>query len=124
MLYQNILLIDDDPDDIDLLKVAIACIDNKKKCESAGNRTEALKALHSNQLPDIIILDLALPGVFGSELLGLIKNSSLTAKIPVVLYSSHSKELMEEIAKPFIADHYISKPNSFQQLVDSLKKIF
>ena len=125
MLYHNILLIDDDIDDIEILIEAINSIHEKTVCRSANNRAQILEALHnSEEVPDLIFMDLNIPGINHRELLQEIKSSEFTAEVPIILYSSHTKEIMQQLAKPFKIAQYITKPNSYQDLVELLEDIF
>jgi CheY-like chemotaxis protein len=123
-MYRNILLIDDDPDDIELLKEAIDSIDAQNTYQIAYNRMQALELLHNIEIvPDLIVLDLHIPGVMGTEILTHIKTSVRTSQIPVALYSSHSKEVMQQMAGQFEPLYYIQKPNSYKDLIVALKDI-
>ncbi len=125
MLYQNILLIDDDIDDIDILTEAINSIHDKKVCRAVNNRVRILEALqNSEEVPDLIFMDLNIPGVNHRELLEEIKKSPYTGEVPIVLYSSHTKEIMQQLAQPFEIAHYVTKPTSYQELIRLLKEIF
>src|SRR4051812_23809798 len=109
MLYQNILLIDDDIDDVEILTEAIESILEKKVCYAATKRIKVLEAIQNNEIvPDLIFMDLNMPGVNHRELLEQIKSSELIKNVPIVLYSSHTVEIMQELAKPFEIAHYVT----------------
>jgi len=125
MLYQNILLIDDDIDDVEILTEAIEFILEKKVCYAATKHAKVIEALHNKEIvPDLIFMDLNMPGVNHRELLEHIKSSEFLHKVPVILYSSHNKEIMKELAKPFEIAHYVTKPTSYQDLLKLLSEIF
>jgi CheY-like chemotaxis protein len=123
-MYRTILLIDDDPDDIEILQDAIASLGQKQIFQTAGSRAQVLELLqHIQTLPDLVFLDLNMPGVIGTELLQKLKSSEATSAIPIVLYSTHTKEVMQQIARPFEPEHYIQKPSDYKELVRLVKDI-
>lgn len=125
MLYQNILLIDDDIDDVEILTEAIEFLLEKKVCYAATKHAKVIEALQNSQIiPDLIFMDLNMPGVNHRELLDQIKSSELMQQVPLVLYSSHTEEIMKELAKPFEIAHYVTKPTSYQDLLTLLSEIF
>ena len=86
---------------------------------------QAIELLHNIPIvPDLIFLDLQIPGVMGTELLTHIKSTAHTKRIPVALCSSHSKEVMQEMARQLEPLYYIQKPNSCTELMEVLKDLF
>ncbi|WP_264538002.1 response regulator [Flavobacterium sp. N1736] len=125
MLYQNILLIDDDLEDVEILTEAIESILEKKVCYAATKRAKVIEALENSKIvPDLIFMDLNMPGVNHFELLEQIKSSEIMQQVPIVLYSSHTKEIMQELTKPFKIEHYVTKPTNYQDLITLLTEIF
>ena len=123
-MYQTILLIDDDPDDIQILQDAIASLGEKRIFQTAGSRAQVYELLQNMQtIPDLVFLDLNMPGVTDTELLQKLKTSDATRAIPIVLYSTHPNEVMRQIAKPYTAEYYIQKPSDYKELVALLKQI-
>jgi two-component system chemotaxis response regulator CheY len=116
-MYRTILLIDDDPDDIEILQDAIASLGQQRIFQTAGSRAQVFELLqHFQTRPDLVFLDLNMPGVIGTELLQKLKSSEATRAIPIVLYSTHPKEVMQQIARPFEPEHYIQKPSVIKNL--------
>ena len=73
--------------------------------------------------PDLIILDLMLPGLHGYEVLRLIKKNMHLSRIPIIILSA--KTLKEDIEKGLKlgADAYITKPFSVAELVIKVKEL-
>ncbi|UAY53091.1 response regulator [Ferruginibacter albus] len=110
----TILLVDDDEDDRKLFSDAVMEVDKAITCNSAANAQEALTILKNEaiMLPDIIILDLRMPGISGQKCLEEIKKDPRIMNIPVLIYTT-SREVKESIElKKLGAAHFISKPTS------------
>ncbi|TDW46661.1 response regulator receiver domain-containing protein [Flavobacterium sp. 270] len=123
-MYRTILLIDDDPDDLEFLQQAIASLRPDILLQTAGNRSQVLELLENLQIiPDLIFLDFHMPGVIGTELLQKIKTSGATQHIALVLYSTHPKEVMWQIAGAFEPEYCLQKPSSYNELINALKEI-
>lgn len=90
----NILLIEDNPGDIELTKESLIERKIKNKLTVISDGEEALNYLYQREeyvnatLPDIILLDLNLPKISGREILKSIKSDPQRASIPVVILSS------------------------------------
>lgn len=124
-MYRNILFIDDDRDDREMLEEAIDSIASGKAYRAASNGSQAMEILQKGrELPDLIFLDLIMPGVMGTELLHKIKACDGINQIPVALYSSHTLEVMQHLAGHLKPAYYIQKPNSYPELVAALRHIF
>ncbi|MDH3325353.1 MAG: response regulator [Gammaproteobacteria bacterium] len=118
-----VLLIEDNPDDIELTKRAFATTDLKITLNVAQDGQEALdyvfaKGSHNqrniNDLPKLILLDINLPKLSGLEVLKQIRNNPVTKFIPVVLLTT-SDEFCD-IAEGYQlgSNSYIKKPVSFK----------
>jgi DNA-binding response OmpR family regulator len=81
---------------------------------------DALKVLRESEgeLPDLLILDLNLPGMNGFELLGELRKDSVLAEVPVLVFSSsqHEKDVRRAYAEG--ANGYLMKPLDFTELVE------
>ncbi|MBV8707590.1 MAG: response regulator [Acidobacteriaceae bacterium] len=94
----------------------------------AKSGTEALTLLHNqtisgsaSQNPDLVLLDLNLPGLSGLDVLAAMKTDRKLALIPVVVFSSSSREQDRKESLALGAQQYITKPNTFDGVIQALK---
>ncbi|WP_426485221.1 response regulator [Flavobacterium sp. 2] len=124
MLYQNILIIDDDIDDSDIFIEAINSLNINVNCLAQNNSVAALEFLISTEiLPDLIFLDYNMPVLNGNEFIEKIKTVERLRSIPVVIYSTYSEAAAEQLLIVQDGQKYITKPNSFSELKSLLKNI-
>jgi two-component system alkaline phosphatase synthesis response regulator PhoP len=81
---------------------------------------DGLEAINvaSTQKPDLILLDILMPGIDGMNALGVIKRNRATKEIPVVMLTGLHYGLNKKLCQELGADSYITKPFSLQDLLD------
>jgi two-component system, chemotaxis family, response regulator PixH len=89
---------------------------------TAKTGEEALAKISMNQ-PDIIILDVVLPGKSGFEVCREIKNSESTKTIPIIICSTKGTEMDQFWGKKQGADAYITKPIDQETLINTVKQL-
>jgi CheY-like chemotaxis protein len=120
-----VLIVDDDSDDIELFKEAVKLVAPHVECASALSGTEALGYLNNlkGPLPDIIFLDLNMPGMTGQQFLEIIKDSDKFCEIRVVIYTTSSHEKDKEDTRKLGAESFITKPTTFADTCKALSEI-
>ena len=101
---QNVVIIDDEPTTLLLLEHAIAPIATVSVCEQSTHAQQLIK----DKQPDLILLDINMPGMSGFELCERLKSSPETANIPVIFITSHSDVDNERSALNLGAIDFIS----------------
>jgi CheY-like chemotaxis protein len=125
MLYNHVLLIDDDEDDQEIFLTAMQQVSTSVTCHTSDNASEALNKLNIRQLnPDVIFLDLNMPVMNGQQFLIAIKKISHLKDIPVIIFSTSSHKATIELMKELEAHDFITKPERFDQLITILKPLF
>ena len=90
---------------------------------SAAESVEAFNLLKSNK-PDLILLDLLLPGVDGFEILKKIRQTEETKNIPVIVFSNLSEEKdIKKVQDLGITDFMVKSNFTLDELLDKVKKI-
>ena len=115
----NVLLADDDADDRNFFKDALKELNHDAKLITVNNGEELMEYLgnHSENLPDVLFLDINMPKKNGYDCLSEIKHHEKLKALPVVMFStSDSKDKASQTFKTG-AHVYIRKPNEFVQLV-------
>jgi CheY-like chemotaxis protein len=120
-----IMIVDDDADDRMLFEDALKEIYNEARLTSLNDGRELLDVLDNDHTPhpDVIFLDINMPGKNGFECLASIRSSPLLKHIPVILYSTCSQEETINKAYHLGANFYVSKPNNFNTLKKIISKI-
>ncbi len=131
-MHKEILLVEDNPDDVELTRIAFeeAKIDNRLVVVSDG--AEALDYLFArgtyaardaSDLPSIVLLDLNLPKVNGREVLEAIRANETTRTLPVVVLTTSTEPLDVEASYALGVNSYIQKPVDFEQFVWAVKQV-
>jgi len=120
MIDAQILVVDDEPDILSVLVYHLSR--DGYRVTTAVNGQGALATAESDR-PDLIILDLMLPGMDGYEVLQRLRSDERTQSIPVILLTARREE--EERVKGFEvgADDYITKPFSPNKLINRVQEI-
>lgn len=119
-MAEKVLVVDDEKDLVELLDY------NLKKdgylVLTAGDGAEALRLVGS-EAPDLVVLDIMLPGMQGLEVLKAIRKRPDTQGIPVILLTAKSEELDRVLGLELGADDYVTKPFSPRELVARVKAV-
>jgi len=120
---KTLLLIDNDPDDLFIFCEAVKEIDPDIECIEFHDCREIEGKLADKKTPDFIFLDLNMPFINGKECLKRIKEIINLQLVPVIIYSTSrfQKEIDEVL--DLGATAFITKPHSFQELVETIKEI-
>jgi CheY-like chemotaxis protein len=119
------LLADDDNDDAELFMEAVSSLDPPIDCFRVEDGKDVFHFLsdRANRRPDIIFLDLNMPGMNGWQCLAKLKNDVMFHDIPVIMYSTSSHYRDKEIAKELGALAFFTKPANFNILISKLEYI-
>src|SRR3989339_481720 len=121
MIYNTLLIADDDPNILKLVKIVLERAGFNVITASDG--CEALEKIPSCN-PCMIILDIDMPKINGLEVLEQLKNNQSTAKIPVIMLTARTMSNDFNAAMEKKADWYISKPFRNEHLLDKIKFLF
>lgn len=115
-MKKHILIIEDEKDMVRGLKMNL--VDEGYDVDYALNGNEGLKKALKNR-PDLILLDIMLPGMNGLEICRELRNNKID--IPILMLTARGEEIDKVIGLELGADDYISKPFSIRELLARIK---
>lgn len=119
MKKMKILLVDDEQDFVETLSERMKMRDLSS--EIALNGEEALKMV-AEDTPDVMVLDLKMPGIDGMEVLQKVKKAY--PDVQVIMLTGHGSEKDEEEARRLGAFEYLQKPTGVDKIVQTIKRAF
>lgn len=120
----TILLVEDNPDDVDLTLRAFKRNKILNPIAIARDGVEALRLLfEENLVPHVVLLDLKLPKVDGLEVLKRIRSTERTKLLPVVILTSSKEDRDLVDSYSLGANSYIRKPVDFTQFIDAVGRL-
>jgi DNA-binding response OmpR family regulator len=130
-LFGRILMVEDDPRDVELTLTALAEYNLANEVVVAGDGEEALDYLYcrgnfktrTSENPAVLLLDLKLPKVDGLEVLQQIKSDEKLKMIPVVVLTSSREERDMVASYKLGVNAYVVKPVDFHEFVNAIKEL-
>lgn len=116
------ILIADDEDSLRTLVRAVLEAEEKYLLDEATDGDEVMEKVKAEK-PDILILDIMMPGQSGFEVCEKIKQTADLKDIKVIILTAKGQSTEEKWAKSIGADHFISKPFSPLELLELVKNI-
>ena len=132
MMHKEILLVEDNPDDVELTRLAFEEAKIANRLVVVGDGAEALDYLFAQgkhagrdptDLPSIVLLDLNLPKVDGREVLQAVRANEATRTLPVVVLTTSTEPFDVEASYALGVNSYIQKPVDFEQFVWAVKQV-
>ncbi len=111
---KRILIVDDDPVNMQLLEELLT--ENGYRVDASSDGSEALEFIE-NESPDLILLDVMMPGLDGYEICEKLKSSVETKHIPIIFLTAKTE--VEDVVKGFKVGgvDYVSKPFNSEELM-------
>lgn len=116
----KILIIDDEPDVIDILAMNL-----KSAGFSVLTAESGVAGLNKArmEMPHLIVLDLMLPGMSGFEVCKALRKDAATAKIPIIMLTAKSEEVDRIVGLELGADDYVAKPFSPREILLRIQSV-
>lgn len=127
----QILLVEDNPDDVELTLLAFSQSRISNRIDVARDGEEALEYLFRTGRfadrdptpPALVLLDLKLPKVDGLEVLEALRRDARTRRLPVVILTSSREDVDLAGSYDLGANSYVQKPVDFQQFTDTIRTL-
>lgn len=132
MPHKEILLVEDNPDDVELTRLAFEEANVANHLVVARDGAEALDYLFArgryasrdaSVLPSIVLLDLNLPKLDGREVLQAIRADPATRELPVIVLTTSAEPFDVEASYALGVNSYIQKPVDFEQFVWAVRQV-
>lgn len=115
-----IAIVDDEPDILELISYHL----KKERFEVREFRDgEGLLSFIETALPDLVILDLMLPGMDGLEVCRVLRGNRRTSSVPIIMLTAKGSEADKVVGLELGADDYVVKPFSPRELVARVKAV-
>ena len=118
----QVLIIEDDPDIAESLRYNLEREGIKAKVAETGEKG-LQAALDANSTPILILLDLMLPGMSGTELCRRLRREPATRRTPIIMLTAKASETERVAGLDLGADDYITKPFSPRELVARVRAV-
>jgi phosphate regulon transcriptional regulator PhoB len=119
-MLAKVLIIDDEKDIVSLLRYHLE--KSGFHCLEGMDGTTALRLVREHH-PDLLILDLMLPGMDGLEICRQLRQDAATARLPILMLTAKAEEVDRVVGLEVGADDYVVKPFSPRELVARVRAI-
>ena len=117
---QKILVVEDEPDISKLVSYNLA--QERFRVLTAEDGEQALKVIQREK-PNLVVLDLMLPGLSGMEVCKILRDRPETAKLPILMLTAKAGEADRVVGLEMGADDYLAKPFSPREMVARVRAI-
>lgn len=117
---KRVLIIEDEPDITEILKYNLET--NNYKVSTAGTGEEGLASARET-LPDLILLDLMLPGIDGLEVCRKLREDARTRELRIIMLTAKGTEADIVVGLTLGADDYVTKPFSTSELMARIRAV-
>ena len=121
-MKKKIMMVDDEPDQLITVKMILEDLSDEYEFIGADSGEKCFELLKNNQIPDLIFLDIMMPGMNGWDVASEIKKNPKWNKIPIVFLTAKA----DPFSKTFggiVSQDYITKPFERKELKESIDKI-
>ena len=117
----RVLYVEDNEDNAYLLSMRLELLGEfeVQLAKDASSGIEKAKANH----PEIILMDMDLPGMPGTDAMKILKQTSETSHIPIIAVTAHAMDATRIAALSEGFDGYCAKPIEFPRLLDMIRKL-
>lgn len=115
------MIVDDEQDHVKSLKQFLEHTD-EYEVTGVTSGMECLERLKDNHIPDLIMLDIMMPGMSGWDVFDKLKDNPKWKKIPIIFLTSLKDEYNEKFGELFSAD-YIKKPYDLEDLKNRVDSV-
>ena len=119
-MEKKILVIEDDPATTRLVEYSLR--HEGYQVITCSNGLEGIRKAHS-EAPDLVILDVMLPGMDGFEICHRLRAEPDTAKLPILMFSAKAQEIDKDTGIKVGADDYLTKPSAPAEIVSRVEKL-
>ena len=117
---KKILVIEDDPATLRLIDYSLR--HEGFQVLTASNGLEGLRKVHDEE-PDLIILDVMLPGMDGFEICHHLRSEPDTAQLPILMLSAKAQEIDKDTGLKVGANDYLAKPADPSEIVSRVERL-
>lgn len=117
---RSIVVVDDDPEIVGMLSTRLKTRGYEVSSASDGN---AALELCRRLLPDLVLLDVMMPGKSGWEVARALKTDPLTSKIKIVILTAIGEHVNDATSPIYGADAHVDKPFEFDKLERLLERL-
>ncbi len=120
MSHKKIVVVEDEPDILEVLSYNL-----KREGFEVATSLDGAKGLDliQQKMPDLVLLDLMLPGMDGLDICRHLKSNSRTQHIPIIMVTAKGEESDVVLGLGIGADDYVAKPFSPKELVSRIKAV-
>ena len=119
-MAKKILVIEDDPATLRLVEYSLK--QEGYQIITASNGLDGIrKAL--GESPDLVILDVMLPGMDGFEICYRLRSEPATKHLPILMFSAKAQEIDKDTGIKVGADDYLTKPSAPSEIVSHVEKL-
>ena len=120
MAKEKILIVDDEESILELLRYNLE--KNGYRVDTADTGEDAIAAARASH-PDLVILDLMLPGIDGLEVCKILKNDPNTSRVPILMLTAKGEDADIVTGLELGADDYVTKPFSINVLIARVRAL-
>ena len=118
---KNILIVEDDPDNQELLQEIISYSNPDCNYTSVNDGEEALKAAHASNF-DLVLMDMSVPKKNGYEIINELRKTQNYQTVPMVALTAHAMKGVREKVLASGFDEYLAKPCTPKDIIGVIKK--
>jgi DNA-binding response OmpR family regulator len=119
-MENKILVIEDDPATSRLVEYSLR--HDGYQVVRASNGLEGIRMART-EAPDLVILDVMLPGLDGFEICHRLRSDAATARLPILMFSAKAQEIDKSTGLKVGADEYLTKPAAPAEIVSRVQQL-
>jgi DNA-binding response OmpR family regulator len=119
-MNNKVLIIEDDPATSRLVDYSLR--HQGYEVVTAANGLEGIRKAQT-EAPDLVILDVMLPGINGYEICRRLRSNPATAKVSILMFSAKAQETDKNTGEKAGADDYLTKPAAPAQIVETVERM-
>lgn len=119
-MTQHILVVDDDKE---VREIVLFVLSHHGFSVATANNGQHMREALAQRLPDVLILDVMMPGEDGYSLCSSLRSDLRTRHIPIIMMTAHDEDIYERISRDLGVSEHLTKPFHPLELVEHVQAI-